>query len=117
VFLTGVAYDDTMATTSTPWARAWRACPSPWAAQSALSAAAGGYQIALPPGTVVEIRVTGGLDAVVTIALAGGNANSTSWTGHGSLASADMTLVSGLADARLLGVADLDLTGNDAATA
>jgi hypothetical protein len=28
------------------------------------------------------------------------------------LASADMTLVSGIADARLLGVADLDLTGS-----
>jgi Ca2+-binding RTX toxin-like protein len=115
VFLTGVAYDDGDGNAFYTMGEGVAGLTFAVGAQSALSAAAGGYQLALAPTSEAEVRVTGaGVDAVLTIALGDGNAKLDIVDGTWALASADMTLVSGLTDARLLGVADLDLSGNSA---
>jgi hypothetical protein len=115
VFLTGVAYDDTDGDAFYSVGEAVAGLSFGVGAQSVLSAAAGGYQLALAPSTDTEVRVTGGgFDAVVRIDTSGGNAKLDVVDGTWVLASADMTLVSGIAAARLLGVADLDLSGSGA---
>jgi Ca2+-binding RTX toxin-like protein len=117
VFLTGVAYTDTDGDDFYSVGEAEAGLSFTVGGQTSLSAAAGGYQIALPAaaGTVVQITGSGGLDAVVSVDLAGGNVKLDLVDRTWIASSGDMTLVSGVADGRLLGVADLSLTGSDAA--
>jgi Ca2+-binding RTX toxin-like protein len=117
VFLTGVAYTDTDGDDFYSVGEGEAGLSFTVGGQTLLSAAAGGYQIALPAaaGTVVQITGSGGLDAVVSVDLAGGNVKLDLVDRTWIASSGDMTLVSGVADGRLLGVADLSLTGSDAA--
>jgi Ca2+-binding RTX toxin-like protein len=117
VFLTGVAYTDTDGDDFYSVGEGEAGLSFTVGGQTSLSAAAGGYQIALPAaaGTVVQITGSGGLDAVVSVDLAGGNVKLDLVDRTWIASSGDMTLVSGVADGRLLGVADLSLTGSDAA--
>jgi len=115
VFLTGVAYSDTDADGAYSIGEGAAGLSFEVGGQSTLSAAAGGYALAFSPSAGTEVRITGqGLDAWVSVDTSGGNAKldvvDLTWV----LASADLTLVSGLADARLLGVADLGLSGSAA---
>jgi serralysin len=118
VFLTGVAYDDTDGD----------AFYSVGEAVAGLSFGAGGSigpercGGGLPTGPCPG-RGHGGPRSRVAgstrwspIDTSGGNVKLDVVDGTWVLASADMTLVSGIAAARLLGVGDLDLTGSDGRT-
>jgi Ca2+-binding RTX toxin-like protein len=115
VFLTGVAYSDTDADGAYSIGEGAAGLSFEVGGQTALSAAAGGYALAFTASAGTEVRITGqGLDTSVSVDTSGGNAKldvvDLTWI----LASVDLTLVSGLTDARLLGVADLSLSGSAA---
>jgi Ca2+-binding RTX toxin-like protein len=116
VFLAGVAYTDADGDDFYTVGEAAAGLSFAVGPQTVQTAAAGGYQLALSAlaGTEVRITGTGGLDAVVTVDLSGGNVKLDLVDRTWVLTSGDMTLVSGIADARALGVANLALTGNGA---
>ncbi len=113
VFLTGVAYTDADANGFYTIGEAVAGLSFAVANEVTTTAAAGGYQLLLGPTATVEVEITGGgLDARVVVDMTGGNTKLDVVDGSWALSSGDLALLSGLADARLLGVADLDLTGN-----
>lgn len=87
---------------------------------SVQTAAAGGYSLVLRPDAAVEVTVSDGSGQLASlfVDLGDGNVKLDVVTGAGgakTLAlSGSATLVSGIADAILLGVGDLDLTGSAA---
>jgi Ca2+-binding RTX toxin-like protein len=114
VFLTGVAYNDSDDDGFYSMGEAEAGLSFSVGPQSTFSAAAGGYELALAAAADVEVQITGvGFDARVSIDLTGGNAKLDVVDRTWALASADLTLLEGLEDARLLGVADLQLAGSD----
>ena len=86
-----------------------------------VSAAAGGYSVGVNPSGVVDVSVTRGSTtlATLTMDMSAGNGKLDLVLGADDVwrleLSASATLVSGVADATLLGVADLSLTGHGGA--
>ena len=118
VFVTGVAYADH---DQDAFYSVGEALSGVWveaAGSRSTTAAAGGYSVAVDPDSAVAVTVGqgGSVLATLTLDLSAGNGkldlvqnNSGGW----SLAlSASAVLISGVAEASLLGVADLDLTGH-----
>ncbi|NEY88972.1 CAP domain-containing protein [Tabrizicola oligotrophica] len=86
------------------------------AGNATTSAAAGGYALDVVEGGPVLITGTlDGLDFALRIAVEGQNAKLDVVNGAEVLVSADVTLLTGLHDARLLGAGALDASGNAAA--
>jgi len=113
VFLTGVIYSDSDGDGFYSIGEAGPATVFAVGPATDTSEAAGGYAIATAAAADVLVQVTqGGVLSTVRIDLASGNAKLDLVGGALFLASADLTLVSGAADARLLGIGDIDLRGN-----
>ncbi len=117
-FLTGVAYHDTDGDEFYSVGEGVRDVTFTAAGNSDVTTTAGGYAIAVSPSEDVSVTVSqlGNEIAALFVDLGAGNAKLdlvTQLDGTVVLAlSASATLQSGIADAMLLGVADLDLTGN-----
>ncbi|HEX9857685.1 MAG TPA: CAP domain-containing protein [Paracoccaceae bacterium] len=83
---------------------------------AARTAAAGGYAVVASQVSALAVEVGSGATlSRVTLNLAAGNVKLDLVDGDRLLTSGHMTLVSGIADAGLLGIANLTLTGNAAA--
>jgi Ca2+-binding RTX toxin-like protein len=116
IFITGVVYDDTDADGAYSIGEAGTPLSFEAGGQTTVSAAAGGYQIALAASAATLVRITGnGIDATLSVDTTSGNAKIDVVDGTWVHASSDTTLISGLTDALLMGVGDLSLTGSDAA--
>ena len=115
-FLTGVVYNDTNGDRFYSIGEAGPATGFTIGGASDTSEAAGGYALAtaVAAGVLVSIN-QGGAMSSVRIDLSSGNAKLDLVGGNLLLASADLELVSGVANARLLGIEGLDLRGNGAA--
>lgn len=117
-FITGVAYTDGDAdgfyTIGEGDAGIWLQADG----QTAQTADAGGYGIAVTPGAAVDVTIGQGATTLAALTLDVSDANGkldvvTQADGDMVLSlSASTTLVSGIADATLLGIANLNLTGN-----
>lgn len=115
-FLTGVVYSDSNGDKFYSIGEAGPATTFAIGGASDISEAAGGYALATTAAAGVLVSVTqGGALSQVRIDLASGNAKLDLVGGTLLLASADLELVSGVANARLLGIEGLDLRGNGAA--
>ena len=116
VFLTGVVYGDTDANNFYSIGEAGPATVFSVGSASDTSEAAGGYGVATAAGANLLVQVNqGGALSSVRIDLSGGNAKLDLVGGSLLLASTNLQLVSGVADARLLGIGDIDLRGNGVA--
>lgn len=115
-FLTGVIYNDSNGDKFYSIGEAGAATSFTIGGTSDTSEAAGGYALATSgvAGVLVSINQGGAL-STVRIDLSAGNAKLDLVGGNLLLASADLQLVSGVANARLLGIEGLDLRGNGAA--
>jgi len=117
-FLTGVAYRDSDGNDFYGIGEGLGGVVFGLAGQSATTAAAGGYGIGAPPSATAAVTVQygGSQIAALSVDLADGNGKLDlvqDTTGGWSLAlSASAILLSGVADARLLGVGALNLTGH-----
>jgi len=118
VFVTGVAYADH---DQNAFYGIGEALSGVWveaAGSRSNTAAAGGYSVAVDPQSAVAVTVGQGSAVLATLSLdlSAGNGKLDlvqGSSGGWSLAlSASAVLISGIADASLLGVADLDLTGH-----
>jgi Ca2+-binding RTX toxin-like protein len=76
------------------------------------TAAAGGYQIGIAPASVVNVAISGVATASLILDASDGNAKLDLIGSDWLALSASAQLVSGVANAKLLGVADLNLTGS-----
>ncbi|WP_347312612.1 calcium-binding protein [Defluviimonas sp. SAOS-178_SWC] len=116
VFLTGVAYDDNDNDDFYSIGEGVSGVGFAIGATATSTAAAGGYALKLAPAAGVSVTVTPqvGPASVVTVDLSAGNVKLDLVDGTLFRTSGDLTLVSGVADAELLGVANLSLTGNGA---
>jgi len=115
VFLTGVVYDDYDANLFYSIGEGRGGAIFAAQGKSAASLAAGGYSLALTAGTAVPVTLTAPGGAVIQFAvdLSGGNAKVDLLSSTMLASSADLTLISGINRAMLLGTADLRLTGSD----
>lgn len=117
-FITGVAYTDSDGDDFYSIGEGQSGVRITADGNSDVSAAAGGYQVAVGADTDVGVTVSqGGVTlATLTVDASAGNAKLdliTASDGSQSLAfSANATLLTGLTDATLLGVGDLNLTGS-----
>jgi Ca2+-binding RTX toxin-like protein len=113
VFVTGVAYADLDGDGFYSIGEGFEGVSFTAASVTTTTAAAGGYQIGVTPSSAVSVVISGAVSASLLVDASGGNAKldliGTDWLAL----SASATLVSGIANARLLGVANLDLTGGD----
>ena len=116
VFLTGVVYSDSDHDGFYSIGEAGPASVFAIGGATDTSEAAGGYGVATTAAAGVLVQINqGGTLSSLRIDLSGGNAKLDLVGGSLVLASADLELVSGIADARLLGIGDIDLRGNGAA--
>ncbi|MGB5837765.1 MAG: CAP domain-containing protein, partial [Albidovulum sp.] len=117
VFVTGVVYDDTDQDGFYSLGEGSAGTTVAVGGQQASSEQAGGYALKLGAGAgATEVALTSGArSGTVEVDLSGGNVKLDVVNGTEVQSSSDLKLVSGFDDARLLGVADLELTGNDAA--
>ena len=118
VFVTGVAYNDTdhnnFYSIGEGRADLYIAAQS----ASASSQAAGGYALALSPGLSAAISGSiGALAFTATVALNTGNVKLDVVNGTTFLTSGNLTLGTGINNATLLGLSNLELTGNDVSNA
>ncbi len=120
VFLTGVAYDDRNGNAFYGIGEGLAGIRVAANGASAATATAGGYAVALAPDADAAVTVTQGTTVLarltVDLSLGSGKLDLVRSASGWELAlSASAALVSGVANARLLGEADLDLTGSGAA--
>ena len=119
-FLTGVAYTDSDRDAFYDIGEATAGLTITAEGVSTQTASAGGYGLALRPDAAVEVRISDGPNvlAELFVDLSDGNVKLdviTAGDGSQTLAlSGSAALVSGIPDALLLGVGDLDLTGSEA---
>ena len=115
-FLTGVAYDDSDGNGFYSIGEAVSGVQFMAQGVGAGTLAAGGYALALTPDAAVTVDIAAGaLAGEVVVDLAAGNVKLDLVDGGRLMTSGTLTLVSGIADAGLLGVGDAGLTGNAAA--
>lgn len=114
VFLTGVTYSDTDKDRFYSVGEAVANVTFAIGATSAQTAAAGGYALEIAPGANQTVTVTpaAGAASTVVVDLSAGNVKLDLVDGTLFRSSGNLTLVSGVANAELLGIADLSLTGN-----
>ncbi|MBS1301750.1 CAP domain-containing protein [Loktanella sp. SALINAS62] len=118
-FVTGVAYDDRDGNRFYSIGEGVKGVAIHSGAASASTTAAGGYALAVTPGsaTDVTVMVDDAVLAELAIDTSHGNVKLDVVTdGDGDtvlLLSGSATVMSGLSEVRLLGVADLDLTGSE----
>ena len=121
VFVTGVVYDDTDADAFYGIGEGMSGIRITAAGVGDTSEAAGGYSVGVAPSGSVSVSVAQGSAtlATLTMDMSTGNGKLDLVMGSNNLwrleLSTSATLVSGVADATLLGVADLNLTGHSAA--
>lgn len=119
-FITGVAYTDSDADDFYSIGEGQSGLRFTADGNSDISASAGGYGVAVAANSNVGVTISQGSTTLATLRVdtSGGNAKLdvvTASDGSQSLAlSADATLITGIADASLLGIGDLNLTGSDA---
>ena len=114
IFVTGVAYEDSDGDGFYSIGEGQSGLTIAAAGASDQTDAAGGYAVALSPASTVTVTVSGAAAASVTLAMDGDNAKLDVVDGTWLHLSSTASLISGLSNARLLGVADLDLSGSDA---
>ncbi|MEI2806662.1 MAG: calcium-binding protein [Albidovulum sp.] len=114
VFLTGVAYSDADHDGFYSIGEGLAGVGFAIGANATATAAAGGYALKLAPGAGVGVTVTaaGGAVSEVLADLSAGNVKLDLVDGTLLRSSGNLTLVSGVAAAELLGIADLTLAGN-----
>jgi Ca2+-binding RTX toxin-like protein len=114
VFLTGVAYADGDHDNFYSIGEGTSGVGFAIGGNATVTAAAGGYALKLAPAAGVGVAVTasGGAVSTVVVDLSAGNVKLDLVDGTLFRSSGSLTLVSGVAAAELLGVADLTLTGN-----
>jgi Ca2+-binding RTX toxin-like protein len=113
-FLTGVVYDDTDSDDFYSIGEGRGGVTFTLGAETATSAETGGYVLGTAATGPIKIAIdTGTAEGVVETALGAGNVKIDVVNGAELLTSGSMTLVRGFTEARLLGVADLELTGSD----
>jgi Ca2+-binding RTX toxin-like protein len=114
VFLTGVAYSDADHDGFYSIGEGLAGVGFAIGANATATAAAGGYALQLAPGAGVGVTVTaaGGAVSEVLADLSAGNVKLDLVDGTLLRSSGNLTLVSGVAAAELLGIADLTLAGN-----
>ncbi|EEW26028.1 CAP domain-containing protein [Rhodobacter ferrooxidans] len=117
IFVTGVAYNDTNGDHFYSMGEGRVGISFGIAGgAAALTAAAGGYGVLASQSAGVRVNVgTAGATAVVTLDLSAGNVKLDLVDGNTLMTSGNMTLISGVGNAGLLGVGALSLTGNAAA--
>ncbi|MFN6952110.1 MAG: CAP domain-containing protein, partial [Albidovulum sp.] len=117
VFLTGVAFNDTDNDNFYSVGEAVANVTFSIGAASTQTAAAGGYALKIAPGANQTVTVTpsGGSASTVVVDLSAGNVKLDLVGGTLLRSSGHLTLVSGVANAELLGAGNLNLTGNDVA--
>ena len=121
VFVTGVAYTDRNADAFYGIGEGLGGITITAAGNASTTAAAGGYSVGVAAGSAVTVNVAQGATALasLTLDMAAGNGKLdvlSNGAGGWSLAlSTSATLISGIANATLLGVANLNLTGSSAA--
>ena len=115
VFLTGVVYTDSDTNQFYSIGEGVAGASFTINAANTASQAAGGYALATSAANASVTVQHGAMISVVQIDLTGGNGKLDLVDGDHFLASATLKLISGVADAGLLGVAALGLTGNNAA--
>lgn len=115
VFITGVVYDDTDGDAFYSVGEGRGGLDVATAGQAAQSAAAGGYALRLAASAAPREVTFDTADGPITVSvsLAQGNVKLDLVDGVLVQSSADLTLAQGAGAARLLGVGDLSLTGND----
>lgn len=115
-FVTGVAYQDSNGDGFYSIGEGRSGVSFAGSLGGATSTGTGGYAMQVTPGAAVSVTGSvGGTAFAVTLDTGLANAKLDVVDGTTFHSSADITLVSGLNHARLLGVADLDATGNGAA--
>lgn len=118
VFVTGVVYDDTDGDAFYGIGEGLSGIKFTAAGTTDTSEAAGGYSVGVSPARAVSVSVTQGAASLATLTmdLSTGNGKLDLVMGANDIwrleLSASATLVAGIADATLLGVADLNLTGH-----
>ncbi|WP_413871433.1 CAP domain-containing protein, partial [Albidovulum sp.] len=114
VFLTGVAYSDGDHDGFYSIGEGTSGVGFAIGGNATATAAAGGYALKLAPAAGVGVTVTasGGAVSQVLVDLSGGNVKLDLVDGTLLRSSGNLTLVSGVAAAELLGITDLTLTGN-----
>ncbi|SPH17888.1 Bifunctional hemolysin/adenylate cyclase [Defluviimonas aquaemixtae] len=113
VFLTGVAYTDSDNDDFYSIGEGVANVSFQIGGSTAQTASAGGYGLSTSAGAAVSVTVTqGGSASAVTVDLSAGNVKLDLVDGSLFRTSGNLTLVSGVADAELLGVGNLSLTGN-----
>ena len=116
VFLTGVAYDDNDNDGFYSLGEGRSNVIFDVGGNTDATGAAGGYGIGLTSAAGVNVTVTNGANvSTVLVDLSTGNVKLDLVDGDTFLTSGDLTLVSGVSKATLLGAGDLSLTGNSAA--
>lgn len=116
LYVTGVVYNDTNGNKFYSIGEGVSGAVFSVAGKSTVSAAAGGYAVKTAEGDAVS--VTGSVNGrafSVKLSVDDANAKLDVVNGNTFYASADIKLVSGIHNARLLGTADLDATGTTAA--
>lgn len=119
-FLTGVAYADADGDGFYSMGEAQAGVTIAAGAGSTVTAAAGGYALALAPSASVAVTLTwGAVNIGAIVDLSAGNVKLDLVSGAGGilrlLSSSDLVLGANALEGQLLGAADLDATGNDAA--
>ncbi len=118
VFLTGVAYNDANGNDFYTVGEATAGTTFAIGVASDVTEAAGGYGVATAAAAGVAVQITQGAQvSQVVVDLSAGNVKLDLVSGTEFHTSGGLQLLSGVADARLLGVAALRLTGNSAANA
>ena len=114
-FLTGVAYADRNHDSYYSMGEGVAGVRFSIAGSGTLTAAAGGYALAVGSGLTTVFAQSSALHFSVRVDMSAGNVKLDLVSGAVLTASASMTLIAGVHDARLLGIADLTLNGNAAA--
>ena len=116
IFVTGVVYDDLDANNFFSIGEGRSGAVFSVGAQSAVSADAGGYGIAVSPQDSLVVSISyQGFEGTLSVSPEGENVKVDLVDGNKVLLSKSATLLTGITDATLLGVADLTLTGSDSA--
>ncbi|NDW54604.1 CAP domain-containing protein [Aliiroseovarius sp. PrR006] len=115
VFVTGVVFNDTDDDLFYAPGEGVAGATFTVGGTSVTSAASGGYALALAAASSAQVSIVhNALSAVVDVDLTAGNVKLDVVDGSHLLASANLTIVSGITQATLLGVADINLIGSDA---
>jgi Ca2+-binding RTX toxin-like protein len=116
VFVTGVVYDDTNGNDFYTIGEGRGGAVFRIGAQTDTTEAAGGYALKIAPTSAALVEIThGAFSGALRVDVSGGNGKVDYEVGGAVSVSVSATIVSGIGHLKLLGVDDLNLTGNGAA--